>query len=159
MVMVMITEGNNVHSPEYHAEVTAAKIIQIAESASPEKVSAARDLRKKIETILVDHHQDVHDDEQGKMSDEHAVSETAEVDDVDTDGNPVKVTVHRIDTAHHTDSCENIYREIVRASQGTVLASHFQKQEVREAVLTELHHETRSQMLVHRLVHIAEGDA
>lgn len=154
---VMITNGNNVHSPEAHAEVTAGKIIDIAESASTDKQRAGREIRKAVEAIILAHHVGVHEDEQRKLSSqgsEHARSELVEVSVEDPDTGEVRrELVHQCDSSHHDDGCRAILDELVAAAAGTVLASHFQRPEVQEAILAELHHETRSQMVVHRMVH------
>lgn len=133
---VMITNGNNVHDPEYHAEVTARKIVVIGESASDEKKIAGRALIKAVERILIGHHQSVHDTEQAHLSTKGAARYDAE-----------------LDAAEHFDADNSLLVEIVAATKGTVLESHYARQEVQQAVLSELHHETRSQMQVHRLVH------
>jgi hypothetical protein len=132
MTRVMITNGNNVHAPDYHAEVTAEKIISVAETASPETVLAARDLRKKVEVILTSHHQVTHDTEQAALA-----------------------TMGPARYSHPLESVvdEGVMKQIVAASVGTILEGHFARADVQELILAELHHETRSQMNVHRLVH------
>lgn len=134
MVQVMITEGTNVHSPEYHSEITAGKIIAVAESASEDKVRAARDVRRKIEDVLLAHHKAVHADEQKYIKDH---------------GPDVEM---ECTTSEYDQSCMDVYTAILNASRNTVLFPHFQRQEVRDAILAELHHETRSQMQVHHVV-------
>src|SRR5579872_117961 len=134
MVRVMVTDGNNVHAPDYHAEVTAEKITILGENASPEIVSATRALRKKIENILLAHHQNVHDSEQAALASEGAARH----------GTP-------LDSSGLVDV--KTVQEIATAAVGTPLEQHFARADVQAAILEELHHETRSQMNVHRLVH------
>lgn len=134
MARVMITNGNNVHAPDYHAEVTAEKITLLAETASAETISATRDLRKKFEAILTSHHQGAHDAEQSALKTEGVARYKVELDA----------------TPHVNDG---LVKQLVAAAVGTPLEAHFAKPEVQAAILSELHHETRSQMNVHRLVH------
>lgn len=119
------------HPPDYHAEITAEKIIQVAETASPELQRAGRDLRKKVEAILTTHHGYVHEDEVEALK-KHGVS--------------------RLD--HDLDATPHIVPElmsaIIEASRGTILESHFARPDVQAVIEQELHHETRSQMQVHR---------
>jgi hypothetical protein len=134
MTAIMITDGNNFHSADYHAEVTAAKIIVVGEGAPANVANAARAFRKKVEAILTVHHTDVEVAEQAALA-KHGAARyahdlVAEVDDA-------------------------ILKDIVGASKGTVLEAHFANPEVQAAILGELEHETRSQMNVHRMVHAA----
>jgi hypothetical protein len=138
MARVMITNGNNFHPADYHAEVTAEKIVVIGENASPELIQASRAFRKAVEAILVSHHTVVESTEQAALA-EHGAA--------------------RYDHCLHqcaldaTD--ESVMVEIAAASRGTVLEAHFHRADVQAAILQELHHETRSQMNVHREVHKA----
>lgn len=142
IVRTMATDGNNVHAPDYHAEVTAEKIIgelessviSVADTAIPETVRASRNLRKAIEGILMSHHQKVHDYEQGKLS-EHGLERMDQP----------------LETSELVD--EQMLEEIAAAAQGSPFERYFAQQNVRDAILAELHHETRSQMNVHRLVY------
>lgn len=74
IVRVMATSGNNVHAPDYHAEVTAEKIISAAQTAvvsisnSSPVASVGREVRKKIEAILLAHHGMVHEHEQSGLT-------------------------------------------------------------------------------------------
>ena len=136
MTRVMITEGNNFHPADYHAEVTAEKIVVVGESASAEIVTASRAFRKAVEAILVKHHGDVETIEQAKL---------------------VEIGAARYD--HDLQQCAldatdgAVLTQIVAASRGSVLEAHFARPDVQAAILAELHHETRSQINVHRLVH------
>lgn len=143
MARVMTTDRNpdgtlSVHSPDYHAEVTAEKIIVVGETASDAQVSASRDLRKKVEAILIAHHQDTHDAEVAALA-EHGAA--------------------RYDHDLEASVDDAVLKEIVAAARGTVLEAHFARPDVQEAILAELHHETRSQMRVHRTVHQANAEA
>lgn len=137
---VMITSGNNVHSPDYHAEITAEKIISAAETSvisianSSPHASIGREVRKRIERELLKHHQAVHDHECSEL-------EAKGLDHCDCD----------LDSHPHVD--EEMLDEIAAAALGTPLHQYFLRQDVREGILSELHHETRSQMHVHRSVH------
>ena len=131
---VMITNGNNVHPADYHAEVTADKIVVVAETASAEIVQASREFRKKVEAILVAHHSDVHAKEQAAL----AAQGLARCE-------------QELDSSEHVD--EAVVAEIAAAAKGTLLEAHFARADVQGAILDVLHHETRSQMNVHRLVH------
>lgn len=138
MTRCMITNGNNVHPADYHAEVTAEKIVVVGEKASSEQISASRELRKKIEAILTQHHCVVGADEQAKLA-EHG---EARLD-------------HPLDaTPHVTD---DVVAEIASAARGTVLEAHFARADVQGVIREILHQETRSQMHVHRIVAKAAG--
>lgn len=134
---VMITNGNNVHSPAQHAEVTATKILEIAKRTYPEEgVFIDFDVRKKVEAALLAHHSEVHNDEQSKIAKkgvEHCNSD--------------------LDSSHHADACDEIYAELQKAVAGSRLQHIFERDDVRQAIIADLHHETRSQMNVHRIVH------
>jgi len=139
---VMVTSGDNVHSPDYHAEITAEKIISAAQTsvisidnASPHAV-IGREIRKRIEAALLKHHQAVHDSECVEL-------EIKGIDHCDCD----------LDSHAHVD--EAMLDEIAAAAEGTPLHPYFLRQDVRAGILAELHHETRSQMNVHRQVHRA----
>jgi hypothetical protein len=138
MASVMITNGCNFHPADYHAEVTAEKLVVVAGTAAPETVTASRAFRKAVEAILVRHHSDVERIEQAALA-EHG---SARYDHC----------LHECAVAATDDT---ILMDIVAASRGTVLEAHFANPAVQEAVLQELHHETRSQMHVHREVHKA----
>ena len=133
MTRVMITNGNNFHPADYHAEVTAEKIVVVGETASSGQVSASRELRKKVEAILTRHHIGVEDDEQAKLK-EHGM---ARLD-------------HPLDASPHIT--DDIVQEIDAAARGTVLENHFSRADVQGVITEILHHETRSQMHVHRMV-------
>jgi hypothetical protein len=120
------------HPADYHAEITAEKIIMVAETASPEVVSASRDLRKKVEGILTKHHVGV------ALAEQTALAETGAVHAA----MPIVANVN-----------DTVLQDIVDASTGTILESHFARKDVQDVISTELHHETRSQMAVHRQVH------
>lgn len=122
------------HPPDYHAEITAEKIIVVAETATQEIQRAGRELRKKVEAILLAHHNNVHEDEQAQLK-QHGI---ARLD-------------HKFETGRHVD--EDLLAEIVDAARGTILQEHFTRKDVQDVILAELHHETRSQMYTHRLVH------
>jgi hypothetical protein len=141
---IMVTNGNNVHSPEYHAEITAEKIISSAETAvisiaesAGFSASVARDIRKKIEAALLKHHQAVD------------ASECAELEAKGLEHCDCELHSH-----DHVD--ETMLDEIAAAAEGTHLHHYFLRQDVREGILAEIHHETRSQMQVHRTVHRAK---
>jgi len=134
MSRVMITDGNNVHPADYHAEVTAEKIVTVGETASAETVTASRELRKAIEKILIAHHVGVGEAEQAALA-EHGLARCD----------------HPLDASPHVN--DEIVAEIVGASVGTILQGHFARPDVQEVIREILHHETRSQMNVHRLVH------
>lgn len=138
MARVMITDGNNVHPADYHAEVTAEKIVVVGETASPEQITASRSLRKAIEAVLTAHHCTVAADEQAQLK-QHGLDRLS----------------HPLDaTAHVTDA---IVQEIVACAKGTVLEAHFARADVQAVIVEILHHETRSQMNVHRVVAQASG--
>jgi hypothetical protein len=132
MASVMVTDGNNFHAADYHAEVTAEKIVVVGEGAPANITAAARTFRKKVEVILTRHHTTVENAEQqalaifGALRYEHPLEAAVEA---------------------------NVLQEVVDAAKGTVLESHFVRPDVQEAILEELLHETRSQMNVHRMVH------
>jgi hypothetical protein len=141
MTRVMITDRNAngslaVHSPDYHAEVTAEKLIVAGEQASAEQLNASRALRKKVEAILVAHHQGAHDAEQAALA-QHGAARYAHPLEADVD--------------------QAVLNEIVAAARGTILEAHFARADVQAAILAELHHETRSQIAVHRAVHQANA--
>lgn len=159
-VGVMITNGNNVHPADYHAEVTAGKIIVVAETASDETKQASRELRKKVEAILVAHHEGVHDHEQAKLAEEGLdrckgqLARRAEIDAAIAEKRePVMTTeMHDLDASEHVT--DEIIDEIAGAARGTILEGHFANPEVQNVIREILHHETRSQMNVHREVHV-----
>jgi hypothetical protein len=130
---VMSTDGNNVHPADYHAEITAEKIVQVAEDAAPDKATAARALRKSIEAILTRHHDGVGAAEQAQLA-QHGLDRLN----------------HPLDASPHVGDA--IVDEIVAAAKGTILEAHFAKPDVRAVIVEILHHETRTQMLVHRHV-------
>lgn len=137
-----------VHAPDHHAEITAAKIVTVADSAPDDIKTVARDLRKKIEAILVSHHQGVHDDEQAKLSTlgmEHANKHDLDEDLVRGEG-----WVHPLQSEDHVD--DEIVAEVANAAQGTLLGPHFSRVDVQAAIREILHQETKSQMNAHRLV-------
>lgn len=121
------------HPADYHAEITADKLIMVAETAAPELKRAGRDLRKKVEAILLKHHTKVHDDEQAALK-EHGLARLE---------HPLQ--------SRHVDS--SLLEEIVAASRGTILEEHFARPEVQDVIMNELRHETGSQMAVHRQTH------
>lgn len=131
---IMITDGTNEHPAEYHAEMTASKLIATAESATEDKVSAARDLRKRVEAILLDFHGEVGEDERRRLK-----------------SDPARRKAERVSSADH--DCRTVIDQIVEAARGTALEYHFSRPEVRAAMEVELRHETRSQMNVCRCVH------
>jgi hypothetical protein len=132
MASVMVTDGNNFHAADYHAEVTAEKIVVVGEGAPANVTAAARTFRKKVEVILTRHHTAVENAEQqaiaifGALRYEHPLEAAVEA---------------------------NVLQEIVAASVGTILEAHFHRPDVQLAIVAELEHETRSQMNVHRAVH------
>src|ERR1700761_6448714 len=74
--------GNAVpHPADYHAEITAEKIIgelessiiSIGATAPNETILAGRALRKAIELEIIKHHEKVHSHEQGKLA-EHGLA-------------------------------------------------------------------------------------
>jgi cation diffusion facilitator CzcD-associated flavoprotein CzcO len=132
MARVMITDGNNVHPADYHAEVTAEKIVVVGETASAEQVTASRSLRKAIEAVLTAHHCTVAADEQAKLK-EHGFDRLS----------------HPLDAAPHVT--DTIVQEIVACAKGTILEAHFGRADVQAVIAEILHHETRSQMNVHRV--------
>ena len=136
MTRVMITNGNNFHPADFHAEVTAEKIVVVGEHAPADLVNASRAFRKAVEAILVKHHTDVENAEQSALA-EHGAARY---------DHPLIAVV---DAA--------ILKEIVSASykEGHGLAAHFERADVQAAIMQELEHETRSQMNVHRDVHKA----
>lgn len=136
MPRVMFTNGNDVHPADYHAEVTAGKIIEIVEHASA--ATAPRDLRKAIEAILTSHHTDVGSDENAQIK-QHGLDRLN----------------HPLDASPHIDN--DLMTQIINASKGTIMESTFARGDVQTHIVGELHHETRSQMNVHRLV-FAEAD-
>ena len=138
MTRVMITNGNNFHPADYHAEVTAEKIVVVGESASAETVQASRAFRKQVEAILVKHHTDVENAEQAALA-EHGI---ARYD-------------HDLQECAIQATDDQVLYQIVQAARGTLLEAHFARADVQAAVLQELLHETRSQMNVHRDVHKA----
>ena len=139
---VMVTSGTNVHAPDYHAEITAEKIISAAEHSviliadTSTLAPIGREVRKRIEAALLKHHQAVHDHECAEI----AATGMAHCD-CDLDSHP------------HVDAA--MLDEIAAAAEGTPLHQYFLRQDVRDGILAELHHETRSQMHVHRTVHRA----
>ena len=136
MTRVMITNGNNFHPADYHAEVTAEKLVVVGETASPELVQASRAFRKKVEAILCRHHKAVEDAEQAALA-QHGADRYAH----DLHKGAVDIT----------DA--SVLNDIIEAAVGTPLEAHFYKPEVQGAIMQELLHETRSQMKVHREVH------
>lgn len=126
------------HPADYHAEITAEKIVVVAETATPETVLAARDFRKKVEQILTSHHEGVCAHE-CKMLEEHGLDRLDHELDADGDG--------IIDGG--------LVDEITAAARGTPLEQHFAKSDVRAAIQEIIAHESRSQMLVEREVHAA----
>jgi len=149
VIRLMMTDGNNVHAPDYHAEITAEKIIgelessviSISDTASPDTIRASRSLRKAIEELLTSHHQVVHDHEQAKLA-EHGMARAAEAVAADASQEILP------DAAAESV----LYDRIADAAKGTPFAQMFFRDDVRTAVINELHHETRSQMGVHRAV-------
>lgn len=137
---VMITSGDNPHSPDYHAEITAEKIISAAETSviqisnvSP-MATIGREVRKKIETALIKHHEAVCEGEQTDLE--------------------LKGMAHCDSALESHDKVDAaILDEIATAAEGTPLHEYFLREDVRSAILAEIHHETRSQMHVHREVH------
>jgi hypothetical protein len=136
MSRVMITNGNNFHPADYHAEITAEKIVVVGESASAETLQASRAFRKKVEAILVAHHETVEGIEQAALA-EHGEARYG----------------HCLNQCALDATDESVLVEIAAASRGTILEAHFHRADVQAAILQELHHETRSQMNVHRDVH------
>jgi hypothetical protein len=132
----MITNGNNFHPADYHAEVTAEKIVVVGESASAETVQASRAFRKAVEAILVKHHAVVENIEQAALAEHGATRYDHDLQQCALDATDDSVLV-----------------EIAAASRGTILEAHFHRADVQAAILAELHHETRSQINVHRDVH------
>lgn len=148
-----------VHAPDHHAEITAAKLVVLADDAPENIRTVARDLRKKIEVILTLHHQRVHDDEQSKLSTlgmEHAnkFDGPAKHDD---ENDPFYSVVRDENWQHPLRSedhvTDEIVHEIMNAAQGTPLGPHFSRNEMQAAIREVLHQETKSQMNVHRMVH------
>jgi hypothetical protein len=138
----MITNNADHHSPDYHAEITAEKIIVVAETASAQVVQASRALRKDVERILTQHHQSTHDGEQAALAQHGA----------DRYDHPLLA-----DSAEtgHTVVDDTIMNHIVAAAHRHGLGGHFDRPDVQAAILCEIHHETRSQMNVHRNGHRA----
>lgn len=137
---VMMTSGDNVHSPEYHAEITAEKIISAAQGSvvsvaeSSPMAAVSREVRRRIEAALLKHHQEVHDCEQADIEaggDDHCECHPDSHGKVD----------------------EAMLDEIADAAKDTPLHQYFLLRQVRDGILAEIHHETRSQMSVHRNVH------
>src|SRR5258708_2844007 len=112
MTRVMITNGNNFHPADYHAEVTAEKIVVVGETASAEIVTASRAFRKQVEAILVKHHTDVEVAEQAALAEHGAARYDHDL-------------IAEVDGA--------IMAEIVAASRGTVLEAHFARADVQAA--------------------------
>jgi len=137
---IMITNNADHHDPEHHAEMTASKIIVTAESASPDTVRASRALRRDVERILLRHHEETHHSEQAALGKHGA----------DRYDHPL----HK-DSAQtgHTTVCDTIMQDIVAAAHRHGLGAHFDRPDVQAAILGEIHHETRSQMHVHREGH------
>jgi hypothetical protein len=156
MVRVMITpadkDGNpQPHCPEYHAEITAEKIIgeletsiiSIAGTAPGETIAAGRHLRKEIERILVRHHRDAHSHE-GEQLEQHGLARSQTEDAPDST------------ECFCQDDEQQTLNEIAEAARGTPFEAMFSREDVRAALLAEIHHEIRSQMHVHRTVHVAK---
>lgn len=129
-----------VHAPDYHAEITAGKIFEIAERTYPERIVAVRSLRKAVEQVLVDHHTSVHNDESDHLT-------TRGIEHANSD----------LDSERHDDSCQSIYAAVLKAVSGTEFEHIFAREDVRAAVIADLHHETRSQMHVHRITFKERG--
>lgn len=136
MTRVMTTDNADFHPADYHAEVTAEKLVVVGENASAEIVSASRSFRKAVEAILVKHHTDVENIERAMLA-EHG---TARYD-------------HDLQECAIQATDDAILYQIVQAARGTVLEAHFARADVQAAVLQELLHETRSQMNIHRDAH------
>lgn len=134
MTSIMITDGNNFHAADYHAEITAEKIVVVGENVPENITSAARTFRKRVEAILTVHHKAVEDAEQAALA-EHGAA--------------------RYDHPLVADVDTSVLTNIVAAAKGTILEAHFARADVQAAVLQELEHETRSQMNIHRMVHAA----
>lgn len=128
---IMITNNADFHPADHHAEITASKIIEVGENATPEQVSIVRDIRKQLETILTDHHVAVETTERAALS---------------TD------KVGRISSALKADgaACNETVDKIMAAMAQTPYANVFASPGTRHAILEIIHHESRSQMQVHR---------
>src|ERR1035437_5880253 len=116
MTRVMITNGNNFHPADYHAEVTAEKLVVVGETASPELVQASRAFRKAVEAILTRHHTDVEKAEQVALA-QHGAA--------------------RYDHPLEAQVDVSIIKDIVAASYeaGGGLAAHFERADVQAAML------------------------
>jgi hypothetical protein len=136
MTAIMSTDNASFHAADYHAEVTAEKIVVVGEGAPENITSAARTFRKKVEAILTRHHTAVEVSEQAAL----AANAAAHYD------TPLTAVVD-----------PTILPEIVAAAKGTVLEAHFSRSDVQAAVMQELEHETRSQMHIHRAGHKASA--
>lgn len=128
---IMITNNADFHPADHHAEITASKIIEVGENASAEQISAARAVRKTLETILTNHHERVETSERAALASNVSarVSTPLEADDSE-----VQSTVD----------------EIMAAMAQTPFANTFASPGVRDGIVDILHHESRSQMQVHR---------
>lgn len=140
-------DGNLVpHAPDYHAEITAEKIIGELESSiisvapTSTNLQAGRDLRKKIERVLTVHHEKVHAHEHAKLE-EAGMARAA----IDTKVDDSKEILSDSDVS-------DLLSGIADAAKGTPFEPLFLRDDVRTAITYELHHETRSQMHVHRHV-------
>jgi hypothetical protein len=139
------------HAPDYHAEITAEKIIGELESSiisiSPTSTSlqAGRDLRKKIEKVLTAHHERVDTHESGKLQEGGATR--ANLAMAHDDSNEVL----------SDGDVSDLLAGIAEAAKGTPFEALFTRDDVREAITRELHHETRSQMHIHR--HVFKSNA
>src|ERR1700724_744389 len=115
MTAVMITDGNNFHPADYHAEITAEKIVVVGENTPANVTSAARTFRKKVEAILTRHHTAVEVAEQAALSAQGTARYGADLQEC---------------ALATTDA--SVIADIVAAARGTVLETHFAQPAVQE---------------------------
>lgn len=128
---IMITNNADFHPADYHAEMTASKIIDLGENATNEQIAAVRDIRKKLEAILTDHHTAVENEEQRLLQNNVTERLLAPLEADDTE-------------------CLATVDKIIAAMQDTPYAAAFNTPEAREGIHNIIHHESRSQMAIHR---------
>lgn len=140
-MFAMITNGPGGHPAWKHAQVTAAKIVVFDRNdpnISEEKREAAAKLQRRLEEVLIPHHQAVRAHELGKIS-EHGSERLS---------HPLQP---------HDDHVAAVMETIATETKGTALEEHFAKPDVLRIIREEIvGHEFRSQMHVHRCEH-ADG--
>lgn len=112
---VLITNGGS-HPAEKWAEATAAQLIRIGESASPEALTGGRKLEVAIIDILEGHHRSNQSGEVAKLE-EHGPDRY----------------VHDIDPNEHVDIVA-VAQSIFDAAKGTQFSTHFERPEVQQYV-------------------------